>query len=217
MPLVGQTPWRLVSDRCSRPPWPSTQARPKACGMTPQIVAASPAWKPLTVLQMSAVGPRSSTKNVSVPLPPVRKFEPVPPSKTLMPLLTAIASFPLPLLNEPIGGADADIQAVRGNVHILLPQIGHRTRVCLSSRGYGLACGRVQDGEPRSGRVIPLHPCFNLIIGRRSNLCKEPCATGSVRSTGDNRYYVGIAPWPSVTQTGPPLDPSPIEVPSKRV
>ena len=71
--------------------------------MTPQIVAASPAWKPLTVLQMSAVGPRSSTKNVSVPLPPVRKFEPVPPSRTLMPLLAAIASFPLPLWMNQLG------------------------------------------------------------------------------------------------------------------
>src|SRR5690348_10945318 len=58
-------------------PCPSVQARPKSCAVTPQIVAASPAWKLLTVLQMSAVAARSSTKNVSVPLPPVMKFDPV--------------------------------------------------------------------------------------------------------------------------------------------
>ena len=42
----------------------------------PNTVASSPLWKPLSVLQISALGLRSSTKNVSVPLPPVRKFEP---------------------------------------------------------------------------------------------------------------------------------------------
>lgn len=84
-------------------PWPSIQARPKSRGATPQIVAASPSWKPLTVLQMSAEAERSSTKNVSVPLPPLRKLEPVPPSNTFVPLLTAIASVPLPLWKNQLG------------------------------------------------------------------------------------------------------------------
>ena len=69
----------------------------------PQIVTASPAWKLFTVLQISAVALRSSTKKVSVPLPPVRKFEPVPPSKTFVPLLTARASLPFPLWMNQLG------------------------------------------------------------------------------------------------------------------
>src|ERR1700744_5312232 len=48
-------------------PWLSTQENPKSWGVTPHTVAESPPGKPTTVLQMSAAGPRSSTKNVSPP------------------------------------------------------------------------------------------------------------------------------------------------------
>ena len=57
----------------------------------------------MIVLQMSAVGLRSSTKKLSVPLPPVRKFEPAPPSSTLVPLLTAMASVPAPEWMNQLG------------------------------------------------------------------------------------------------------------------
>jgi hypothetical protein len=66
-------------------------------------VAASPEWKLLTVDQIAAAAPRSSTKNVSSPIPPLRKFEPEPPSRTLVPLLTAIASLPPPLAMNQLG------------------------------------------------------------------------------------------------------------------
>ena len=56
-------------------PCPSTKARLKSCGVTPQTVALSPEWNPTTVLQMSAGAARSSTKNVSNPDPPTRKLD----------------------------------------------------------------------------------------------------------------------------------------------
>ena len=107
--------------------------------MTPQIVTASPAWKLFTVLQISAVALRSSTKKVSVPLPPVRKFEPVPPSKTFVPLLTARASLPFPAMDEPVGRADADIKIVGSHIDKLFLNIAHRTRILL--RGLWLPVG----------------------------------------------------------------------------
>ena len=63
-----------------------------------QKVQASPPWKLTRELQISLLAPRSSTKNVSIPVPPVRKFDPVPPSRMLFPLtcVTSIASSPEP-------------------------------------------------------------------------------------------------------------------------
>src|SRR6516164_443804 len=79
-------------------PWPSTHEVSKPRWVTPNMVAASPAWKLATVLQISAEGLRSSTKKVSSPVPPTRKFDPVDPSSTLLPFawLTSIASSPEP-------------------------------------------------------------------------------------------------------------------------
>ena len=66
-------------------PCPSAQARLNVLGVTPQMVAESPTWKLTIVSQMLAVAARSSTKNVSVPLPLVRKLEPVSPFVTSLP------------------------------------------------------------------------------------------------------------------------------------
>ena len=65
----------------------------------------SPAWKFATVLQISAERPRSSTKNVSSPVPPTKKFEFVDPSSTLLPFawLTLIASSPEPVWMKTFG------------------------------------------------------------------------------------------------------------------
>ena len=57
------------------------------------------------------VGPRSSTKNVSVPLPPVRKFEPIAikhvGAAADRNCIVAAAG-----VNKPVGCRDADVQAV---------------------------------------------------------------------------------------------------------
>src|ERR1700733_13488794 len=81
---------------------------------------------------MSAVGPRSSTKNVSVPLPPVRKFDPVPPSSTLVPLVTAIASSPPPLTMNQLGVAAV---MFRLSVVILIYCCSRPLRVGTGNRG----------------------------------------------------------------------------------
>jgi hypothetical protein len=60
-------------------------------------------------------------------------------------------------MNEPVRRADADVQAVIGDVDILLLQTGHRAGVGLGGRCDRLTCCRVEysDSRPlcRSRRV----------------------------------------------------------------
>ena len=78
----------------------SVRTRPAS---SPRISRRSPTWKLLIVSQILAVALRSSAKKVSAPLPPVMKLDPVPPSSTLVPLVTAIASSPLPVWMNQLG------------------------------------------------------------------------------------------------------------------
>jgi hypothetical protein len=72
------------------------EAESKGCSGV--ILAASPAWKPSSVVQLGTVAFRSLTKKVSLPLPPTRKLEPPSPSRVLLPpdALTLMPSFPSP-------------------------------------------------------------------------------------------------------------------------
>ena len=104
------------------------------------------------MLQISAVGPRSSTKNVSVPLPPVRKFEPVPPSSTLVPLLDRNGIFAAAADNKPIGCRGGDIQVIGGDVDVLLLQTADGSSVGLPRCRHWLARRGILDDQDEACR-----------------------------------------------------------------
>jgi hypothetical protein len=103
-------------------PWSSNQPILNAPWLTPKIVTASSLWKLRIVVQMSFWVVRSSRKKVSVPLPPVTKIDPWPPSTTLVPAMhdDAVVAAVVDRRDEPVVAADRDVDRIVVGIDELL-------------------------------------------------------------------------------------------------